>query len=153
MIKINKKDEITRLFYDEHKRPTDIAEQVGVKSSYVTRIIQKDKRYVEEKQHRKEQSKENHKVSKRRYIRKRREIKKQEYLAMVVQINRDNKYLSTKKQVSDLAFAKWNRGMFEYDKNSSDLVLRNCITTGYNVPKIISNVVSADIIRTNRIYV
>lgn len=147
MIKINKKDEITRLFYDEHKRPTDITEQVGVKSSYVTRIIQKDKRYVEEKQHRKEQSKENHKVSKRRYIRKRREIEKQEYLAMVVQINRDNKYLSTKKQVSDLSFAKWNRGMFEYDKNSSDLVLRNGIATGYNVPKRISNLVNADSIR------
>ena len=147
MIKINKKDEITRLFYDEHKRPTDIAEQVGVKSSYVTRIIQKDKRYVEEKQHRKEQSKENHKVSKRRYIQKRREKEKQEYLAMVVQINRDNNYLSTKKQVSDIAFAKWNRGMFEYDKHSSDLVLRNGITTGYNVPKRISNVVSADMIR------
>jgi len=147
VIKINKKDEITRLFYDEHKRPTDIAEQVGVKSSYVTRIIQKDKRYVEEKQHRKEQSKENHKVSKRRYIRKRREIEKQEYLAMVVQINRDNNYLSTKKQVSDLAFAKWNRGMFEYDKNSSDLVLKRDVTTGYNVPKRVSNVVSADSIR------
>ena len=147
MIKINKTDEIIKLFYDENKRPTDIAEQVGVKSSYVTRIIQKDKRYVEEKQHRKEENKEKHKVSKRRYIRKRREIEKQEYLAMVVQINRDNKYLSTKKQVSDLAFAKWNRGMFEYDKNSSDLVLKRDVTTGYNVPKRVSNVVSADSIR------
>ena len=147
MIKINKTDEIIKLFYDEHKRPTDIAEQVGVANSYVTKVIQKDKRYVEEKQHRKEQSKENHKVSKRRYIRKRREIEKQEYLAMVVQINRDNKYLSTKKQVLDIAFAMWNRGMFEYDKHSSDLVLRNGITTGYNVPKRISNVVSADMIR------
>lgn len=66
---------------------------------------------------------------------------------MVVQINRDNNYLSTKKQVSDIAFAKWNRGMFEYDKHSSDLVLRNGITTGYNVSKRISNVVSADMIR------
>ena len=66
---------------------------------------------------------------------------------MVVQINRDNKYLATKKQVLDIAFAKWNRGMFEYDKHSSDLVLRNGITIGYNVPKRISNVASADMIR------
>ena len=43
--------------------------------------------------------------------------------------------------------------MFEYDKHSSDLVLRNGITAGYNVPKRISNVVSANIIRTNRICV
>ena len=147
MIKINKTDEIIKLFYEEHKRPTDIAEQVGVANSYVTKVIQKDKRYIEEKQHRKEENKENHKVSKRRYIQKRREREKQEYLAMVVQINRDNNYLSTKKQVSDIAFAKWNRGMFEYDKHSSDLVLRNGITTGYNVPKRVGNVVSADMIR------
>lgn len=66
---------------------------------------------------------------------------------MLVQIDRDNKYLSTKKQVSDIDFAKWNRGMFEYDKHSSDLVLKNGITTGYNVPKRISNVVSAESIR------
>ena len=66
---------------------------------------------------------------------------------MVVQINRDNKYLSTKKQVSDIAFAKWNREMFEYDKHSSDLVLKRDVTTGYNVPKRVSNVVSADMIR------
>ena len=147
MIKINKTDEIIKLFYEEHKRPTDIAEQVGVANSYVTKVIQKDKRYIEENQHRKEENKENHQVSKRRYIQKRREREKQEYLAMVVQINRDNNYLSTKKQVSDIAFAKWNRGMFEYDKHSSDLVLRNGITTGYNVPKRVGNVVSADMIR------
>ena len=147
MIKINKTDEIIKLFYEEHKRPTDIAEQVGVANSYVTKVIQKDKRYIEEKQHRKEENKETHKVSKRRYIQKRREKEKQEYLAMVVQINRDNNYLSTKKQVSDIAFAKWNRGMFEYDKHSSDLVLRNGTTTGYNVPKRVGNVVSADMIR------
>ena len=49
MITIDKITEITRLFYDEHLRPTDIAKQIGVGKSYVTKIIQKDERYIEEK--------------------------------------------------------------------------------------------------------
>ena len=42
VIEIDKISEITRLFYDEHLRPTDIAKQIGVSKSYVTKIIQKD---------------------------------------------------------------------------------------------------------------
>ena len=67
---------------------------------------------------------------------------------MLLQIERDNKYLSTKKKMNDIAFTKWNRVMFDYDKNSSDLVLRKGIVTGYNVPKRVSNVVSAHSIKS-----
>lgn len=41
VITINRIIEITRLFYDEHLKPTDIAKQIGVGKSYVTKIIQK----------------------------------------------------------------------------------------------------------------
>lgn len=44
---MDKRIEITRLFYEEHLRPIDIAKQVGVSKSYVTKIIQKDMRYIE----------------------------------------------------------------------------------------------------------
>ena len=52
MITIDKVTEITRLFYDEHLRQTDIAKQIGVGKSYITKIIQKDERYIEEKEYR-----------------------------------------------------------------------------------------------------
>ena len=45
MITISKVTEIIRLFYDEHLKPTDIAKQIGVGKSYITKIIQKDERY------------------------------------------------------------------------------------------------------------
>ena len=51
MITIDKVTEITRLFYDEHLRQTDIAKQIGVGKSYITKIIQKDERYIEEKEY------------------------------------------------------------------------------------------------------
>lgn len=147
MITIDKISEIIRLFYDEHLRPTDIAKQIGVGKSYITKIIQKDKRYIEEKEYRATKSKERHKVCKRNYINKKRQADKQEYQAMIIQINKDNEYLSTKKKLSDEAFSNWNRGMFDYDKHSSDLVLKNGINVGFDVPKRVRNVVSPSCIR------
>ena len=52
VITIDKVAEITRLFYDEHLRGADIAKQIGVGKSYITKIIQKDERYIEEKDYR-----------------------------------------------------------------------------------------------------
>ena len=147
VITIDKVTEITRLFYDEHLRPTDIAEQIGVGKSYVTKIIQKDERYIEEKEYRATQSKERHKVCKRNYINKKRQANKQDYQAMLIQINKDNEYLSTKKKLSDEALSNWNRGMFDYDKNSSDLLLKNGINVGFDVPRRVSNIVSPSCIR------
>ena len=147
MITIDKITEITRLFYDKHLRPTDIAKQIGVGKSYITKIIQKDERYIEEKEYRATQSKERHKVCKRNYINKKRQADKQEYQAMIIQINKDNEYLSTKKKLSDETFSNWNRGMFDYDNHSSDLVLKNGINVGFDVPKRVSNIVSPSCIR------
>ena len=138
MIKIDKVTEITRLFYEEHLRPTDIAKQIGVGKSYITKIIQKDERYIEEKGYRVSQSKERHKACKRNYINKKRQADKQEYQAMIIQINKDNEYLSTKKKLSDEAFSNWNRGMFDYDKNSSALILKAGINVGFDVTKKIN---------------
>ena len=109
MKKINKSSEIIRLFYEEHKRPSDIAKQVGVVKSYVTKIIKRDKRYFEEKNCRKQESKERHKECKRKYIQKRRQEEKMQYLEMIKQIDKDNQYLSTKKKLSDEAFAKYKQ--------------------------------------------
>lgn len=147
VIEIDKVTEITRLFYDEHLRPTDIAKQIGVGKSYITKIIQKDKRYIEEKEYRATQSKEKHKVCKRNYINKKRQADKQEYQAMIIQINKDNEYLSTRKKLSATTFSNWNRGMFDYDKHSSGLVLKNGINLGFDVPKRVSNIVNPSCIR------
>ena len=147
VITIDKVTEITRLFYEEHLRGVDIAKQIGVGKSYITKIIQKDERYIEEKEYRANQRKERHKVCKRNYINKKRQSDKQEYQAMIIQINKDNEYLSTKKKLSDEAFSNWNRGMFDYDKKSSDLVLKSGINVGFDVPKRVSNVVRPSCIR------
>ena len=50
------KDKIIELFYNEYLRPTDIFKELKVKMPYITRIIQTDSRYIEEKEDNKNNS-------------------------------------------------------------------------------------------------
>ena len=147
------KDKIIELFYEQHKRTTDIARELKIVDSYVTKIIQKDSRYIEEKELRGIEGKERTKAKKREHIRNKRAKEKQEYQAMLIQINKDNEILSTKKKEDDLQFAKWNRSAFKYDKNSSDLILKNEINAGYAIAKRVSDVINPNMIKSNKIYV
>ena len=150
------KDKIIDLFYEKHLRPSDIAKQLKVEKSYITKVIQKDSRYIEEKESRKVENKEKNKIQKRVCAKNRREKEKQErqeYEKLMLLINNDNVILSTKKKESDLQDAKWNRSVYEYDENSSDLVLNPNVNAGYNLAKRVRNIVNPDSIKSKRIYV
>ena len=49
------KQEIIRLYYEEHKRPSEIAPIIKKTPQYVSKIVTKDKRYKKEKQYKKQQ--------------------------------------------------------------------------------------------------
>ena len=150
------KDKIIDLFYEKHLRPSDVAEQLKVAKSYITKVIQKDSRYIEEKESRKAKNKEKNKIQKRVCAKNRREKEKQErqeYEKLMLLINNDNVILSTKKKENDLQDAKWNRSVYEYDENSSDLVLNPNVNAGYNLAKRVRNIVNPDSIKSKRIYV
>ena len=150
------KDKIIDLFYEKHLRPSDIANELKVAKSYITKVIQKDSRYIEEKESRKAKNKEKNKIQKRVCAKNRREKEKQErqeYEKLMLLINNDNVILSTKKKDSDLQDAKWNRSVYEYDENSSDLVLNPNVNAGYNLAKRVRNIVNPDSIKSKRIYV
>ena len=134
--------EIITKFYDLHEKPSIIAKELNVNPSYVTKIIKKDDRYIPEKEYRAKISKENRKKSKCEWIRKKRYNDKQldEYVKMLH--NQASKELSYSSEMSDLAFAKWNRQMFRYDKHSSDLVLRKGFKYACDVPKRVSNIIN-----------
>lgn len=123
---------------------------------YITKIIQKDARYIGEKEARKHNNKEKQKVQKRIYAKNKREKERQEkqdYQRLLILINNDNKFLSTKKKVSRVKYAKWNRSAYNYDDNTSDLVLKDNINAGYNVAKRVSNIVNPDMIKSKKIFV
>ena len=64
----------------------------------------------------------------------------------------DSEFLSTKFEMSDIAFAKWNRSIYQYDKNSSNLVLRKGINVTKDVPRVVKNIVRASSIKSSNVY-
>ena len=142
------KDKIIELFFEKHIKPVEIAEQVKVGMSYITKIIQKESRKLDNH----EKTKEKKRIS----ARNRREREKQEkleYQKLIQQINKDNEKLSTKKKEDDLQFAKWNRSIYEYDEDTSDLVLKDNINVGFDVAKRVSNIINPNMIKSKKIYV
>ena len=142
-------------FYDFHEKPNDIAKELEVSPSYITKIIKKDDRYSSEKAYRQEISKENRKVSKREWIKNKRKTESDKQLDEMLkkQHIEASKELSYSYEMSDLAYVKWNRSAFVYDKNSSDLVLNKKLKCGADVPKRVNNVISPNFIKSKKVYV
>ena len=151
------KQEIIRLYYEEHKRPSEIAPIIEKTPQYVSKIVTKDKRYKNEKKYKKKQSLEKKKAYNREYyktyVRNSKEKEyKEEYYKLLATIDRDNKILSTKTEISDIDFAKWNRSIFGYAKNTSNLVLKKGIKVTSDVPRVVKNIVYACSIRSSKVY-
>lgn len=142
-------------FYDFHEKPNDIAKELEVSPSYITKIIKKDDRYSSEKAYRQEISKENRKVSKREWIKNKRKTEADKQLDEMLkkQHIEASKELSYSYEMSDLAYVKWNRSAFVYDKNSSDLVLNKKLKCGADVPKRVCNVINPNFIKSKKVYV
>lgn len=155
MIIIETKKIIVEKFYNEHLKPSVIAKDLNVNPSYVTKIIKKDDRYSSEKAYRQEISKENRKVSKREWIKNKRKTEADKQLDEMLkkQHIEASKELSYSYEMSDLAYVKWNRSAFVYDKNSSDLVLNKKLKCGADVPKRVCNVLNPNFIKSKKVYV
>jgi enolase len=123
----------------------------------VSKIVTKDERYKKEKQYKKQQLLERKKAYNREYcksyVRSAKEKEdREEYYKLLARIYKDNKVLSTKTEMSDVDFAKWNRSIYDYANNSSNLVVKKDINVTFDVPKIVRNVVQASSIRSSRVY-
>lgn len=153
---MTKKEEILQMYFGDHKKQESIAEFVGVSQSYISQVIQKDSRYTKEKETRHKESMqkkaEYNKEYNKTYIRKRKNNVIEEYYALLELLKKDNKFLSTKYEMLDIAFAKWNRSIYQYDKNSSNLVLKRGINVTKDVPRVVRNVVKASSIKSSNVY-
>ena len=153
---MDKKERILQMYFEEHQKQDIIAETVGVSQSYISQVIQKDTRYTSEKEIRHNESMqkkaEYNKEYSKTYIRKRKNNLIEEYYALLELLKKDSEFLSTKSEMSDIAFAKWNRSIYQYDKNSSNLVLRKGINVTKDVPRVVKNIVRASSIKSSKIY-
>ena len=148
---MNKKEKILKLYFEEHKTQEEIAKEVSVTQPYVSQVVKSDPRLKKKKEDSNQESKQKKKAYNQNYwqhYQRKTSNNMQEYEQLKAILDKDAKELSYNKGISDYAFAKWNRGMYDYDKNSSDLVLRKNIAVSIDVPKRVRNVINPSYIRT-----
>ncbi len=139
MINIDNKNYILDKYYNEHDKPTNIAKELNVNPSYITKIIKSDTRYIKEKEYRAQISRENRKIAKRDWIRNKRqsESDKQLYEFVKQQHIEASKELSYTSELSDLTYRKWNSSA--YHRNSKgNLIIDRKLKVGSDVPKSIN---------------
>lgn len=139
MISVDSKNYILDRYYNEHTKPTIIAEELNVNPSYITKVVKSDSRYFQEKEYRANISKENRKIAKREWIRNKRqnEADKELYEFVKQQHIEASKELSYSSEMSDLAYRKWNSSA--YHRNSKgNLVIDRKLKVGLDVPKSIN---------------
>ena len=142
---------ILDLYYNKHLKQKDISTMLGTSNQYVSKVVKADKRYTKEKENRKNINTEKRKVYMQEYFKTyiRQKKKDNSYEQLKAQLDKDVLELSYSNNfISDYAFVKWNRGMYNYDKNSSDLVLKKNITVSVDAPKRVSNIINPNCVRT-----
>ena len=146
------KDEIITKFYDEHGKTNTIAEELEVKPSYVTKIIQKDSRYIKEKEQRAKLQKEKRKAYKNDWIKNKRDSDRELDDFVKLQHIQASQELSSHNEISDRAFVEWNRSSYTYSKKTSDLVLKRKNVYTADMPKRVRKIVPASSIKTRKVY-
>lgn len=142
---MNKKEEIVKLYYEDNLTQKEIAKKLGITQGYVSQVIKEDERYFTHKEEKHKKSLEKKANYNKEYYKTYERAKKDDdsYAGLQAQLDKDSLELSYSSwHISDLAFAKWNRQMYIYDKNSSDLVLRKRFKYACDVPKRVSNIIN-----------
>ena len=113
----NSKELIIKYFFNEHLKVKEIAEIIHTSSSYITKIIKLDKRYLEEKEYRNNKSKEKRKKDQNKFIKNKREQKRiYDNFAFVEEQHRlASLELSKTKHLSNETYRKWNISAYKYN--------------------------------------
>lgn len=133
------KENIINLFYNEHLKVKKIAEQLGISSSYITKVIKQDARYIQEKDFRKKESKNNRKIVQNKFIKNKREKQRLEdnYSYVKSQHDQATRELSKSSHLSNESYRKWNYSAYSYNPSKKRYEFDNKLGRSADVPKYI----------------
>lgn len=138
---LNKKDEILKLYYEEHLKQQDIAQKVEVSQGYVSQVINIDKRYNDNRETKHKASIIKKANYNKEYYKTYKRPKKEDnsYQEMQAQLEKDIAELSYQNRynMSDYDFVKCNSSA--YHRNSKgNLSLVNGLIVGFDVPRTVN---------------
>ena len=133
------KELIIKYFFIKHLKVKEIAEIVHTSSSYITKIIKQDKRYVREKEYRANKSKEKRKLDQNKFIKHKREQKRiDDNFAFVEEQHRQSSLeLSKSKHLSNESYRKWNISAYKYNPSKHRYEFDEKLGRSADVPKYI----------------
>ena len=133
------KEDILKMYFEEHMKQKDIAEILNVTSQYISKVVAKDDRYVDEKSSRHKESqrrkaeynKEYHSTYERKYDKS----SKEDYDKLKALLDSDARRMSVRSHgISKDSYVKSNLSAYTQDKNGN-LVLEDNINASYALPK------------------
>lgn len=140
-MKSDKKESIINLFYIEHLKVKEIAEIINVDSSYITRIIKSDDRYLNEKNNRKVISRKRHIENTKTSVKKSRDVKKFNNKVddlILKNLHRQASIeLSKGKHLTNENYRKWNYSAYRYNPSKKRYEFCEELGRSYDVPKYI----------------
>ena len=129
------------MYFNQQKKPVEIAKELQIPKYTVTRALQKDTRYSEEKQKRKAINNINHINKTKEHIRRQRKIKQFEYklddLILKDMHNQASFELSKGNKLSDMTYRNWNISAYSYNQQRKRFEFRKELGRSRDVPEII----------------
>lgn len=137
----SRKETILDMYFLEHLKPVDIAKELKVSKSAVTQVLQKDDRYMAEKERRKAENYRKHiKDTEDRNTRIRKEKKFKNSVDDLVIKNMHKQAgieLSAPKKISNMAYRNWNKSAYTYNESRNGYEFRKELGRSNDVPKFI----------------
>lgn len=109
---------IERLYFEEKKTLTEIAEKLKVSVSYITKVLKKNEMYNVEKEKRKEENLAKRRLKQKEIIYNRRRQKKNSdssYLALKSSHEQASRELSKSRTFGTEALRQWCLGAYKYN--------------------------------------
>ena len=125
-------------YFNEKQSQTEIAKELNISKSKVSRIVSKDVRYKDEKEDRKNKNKIKNKEFTINYINKKRKQKgiDTDYAVLRKLHEQASRELSGgRKPIGDRAFRDWNSSIYKYNEKNKSYILKKGINVGADVPK------------------
>lgn len=115
---MEKRKVIERLYFEEKKTLTEIAEELKVSGSYVTKILQKNEMYSVEKEKRKKENLAKRRLKQKKIIyneRKQKKTSDSSYLALKNLHEQASRELSKSRTLGTEALRQWCLGAYKYN--------------------------------------
>lgn len=134
---VSNKEQIIELFYIEHLKPVDIALKLDISNAYITKVIKKDCRYIDEKNQRKQSSELKHKKYTIDYMKEKQKADRESYEILKYQLEKDTQELSYNYGISNRSFRKANSSAYHYNSKKKRFEIDRKLKVGFDVPKVV----------------